>query len=134
MNFVSENIFLIAIAFVSGAMLVWPLVNRGLAGATVGTLQATRMINDQDALIVDVRPSAEYAAGHLPNARNIPADDLAKRAADLPKGKPVIVVCGTGNRAGRAASALRGAGRQDVFCLEGGVAAWQQAGLPLVKK
>ena len=134
MNFVSENIFLIAIAFVSGAMLVWPLVNRGLAGATVGTLQATRMINDQDAVIVDVRPSTEFAAGHLPNARNIAADELAKRAADLPKGKPVIVVCGTGSRAGRAASALRGAGRQDVFCLEGGVAAWQQAGLPLVKK
>ena len=132
MNFVSENIFRIAIAFISGPMLVWPMVNRGLAGATVGTLQATRMINDQDAVIVDVRPSAEYAAGHLPNARNIPAEDLAK--ADLPKGKPVIVVCGTGNRAGRAASALRGAGRQDVFCLEGGVAAWQQAGLPLVKK
>ena len=134
MNFVSENFFLIAIAFISGAMLVWPMVNRGLAGATVGTLQATRMINDQDALIVDVRPSAEFAAGHLPNARNIPADELAKRAADLPKGKPVIVVCGSGNRAGRAAGALRGAGRQDVFCLEGGVAAWQQAGLPLVKK
>ena len=134
MNFVSENIFLIAIAFVSGAMLVWPLVNRGLAGATVGTLQATRLINDQDAVIVDVRPSAEYAAGHLPNARNIAADELAKRAGDLPKGKPVIVVCGTGNRAGRAASSLRAAGRQDVFCLEGGVSAWQQAGLPLVKK
>ena len=134
MNFVSENIFLIAIAFVSGAMLVWPLVNRGLAGATVGTLQATRLINDQDAVIVDVRPSAEYAAGHLPNARNIAADELAKRAGDLPKGKPVIVVCGTGNRAGRAATALRAAGRQDVFCLEGGVSAWQQAGLPLVKK
>jgi len=133
-NFVSENIFLIAIAFVSGAMLVWPLVNRGLAGATVGTLQATRLINDQDAVIVDVRPSAEYAAGHLPNARNIAADELAKRAGELPGGKRVIVVCGTGNRAGRAASALRAAGRQDVFCLEGGVSAWQQAGLPLVKK
>ena len=134
MNFVSENIFLIAIAFVSGAMLVWPLVNRGLAGATVGTLQATRLINDRDAVVVDVRPSAEFAAGHLPNARNITADELGKRASDLPTGKPVIVVCGTGNRAGKAASALRAAGRQDVFCLEGGVAAWQQAGLPLVKK
>lgn len=134
MNFVSENIFLIAIAFISGAMLLWPLVNRGLAGATVGTLQATRLINDQDAVIVDVRPGAEFAAGHLPNARNIAPDELAKRAADLPKGKPVIVVCGTGTKAGRAASALRATGRQDVFCLEGGIAAWQQAGLPLVKK
>lgn len=134
MNFVTENIFLIAIAFVSGAMLLWPLVNRGMAGATLGNLQATRMINDQGAVIVDVRPNAEFATGHLPNAKNIPADDVSKRAGELPAGKPVIVVCANGNRAGKAATALRTAGRQDVFCLEGGVAGWLQAGLPLVKK
>ena len=134
MNFVTENIFLIAIAFLSGAMLLWPVVNRGMAGATLGTLQATRMINDQNAVIVDVRPNTEFVAGHLPNAKNIPSDDISKRLGELPAGKPVIVVCGSGNRAGKAAAALRAAGRQDVFCLEGGVAGWQQAGLPLVKK
>ncbi len=134
MNFVTENIFLIAIAFLSGGMLLWPVVNRGMAGATLGTLQATRLMNDQGALVVDVRPTAEFAAGHLPNARNIPADDVSKRAGELPTGKPVIVVCGSGSRAGKAATALRAAGRQDVFCLEGGIAGWQQAGLPLVKK
>ena len=133
-NFVTENIFLIAIAFLSGGMLVWPLVNRGMAGATLGTLQATRMMNDQGAVIVDVRPNTEFATGHLPNARNIPVEDISKRMGELPAGKPVIVVCGSGNRAGKAASALRTAGRQEVFCLEGGVAGWQQAGLPLVKK
>lgn len=134
MNFVTENIFLIAVAFASGAMLLWPLVNRGMAGASVGTLQATRMINDQGAVVLDVRPNAEFATGHLPNAKNIPADDIARRLGELPAGKPVIVVCASGNRAGRAAAALRTAGRQDVFCLEGGIAGWQQAGLPLVKK
>ena len=134
MNFVTENIFLIAIAFLSGGMLLWPVVNRGMAGATLGTLQATRLMNDQGALVVDVRPTAEFAAGHLPNARNIPADDVSRRAGELPAGKPVIVVCGSGSRAGKAATALRAAGRQDVFCLEGGIAGWQQAGLPLVKK
>jgi rhodanese-related sulfurtransferase len=133
-NFVTENIFLIAIAFVSGGMLLWPLVNRGMAGATLGTLQATRMMNDQGAVVLDVRPAAEFAAGHLPQARNIPVEDVAKRAGELPAGKPVIVVCGGGNRAGKAAATLRGAGRQEVFCLEGGIAGWQQAGLPLVKK
>ena len=134
MDFVTENILLIAIAFLSGAMLLWPVVNRGMAGASLGTLQATRLMNDQGAVVVDVRPAAEFAAGHLPQARNIPVDELAKRVNDLPAGKPVIVVCGSGNRAGKAASALRAAGRQEVFCLEGGVAGWQQAGLPLVKK
>jgi rhodanese-related sulfurtransferase len=133
-NFVTENIFLIAIAILSGSMLLWPVVNRGMAGATLGTLQATRMMNDQGAVVVDVRPAAEFLAGHLPNARNIPTEDLAKRVGELPAGKPVIVVCATGSRAGKAASAIRGAGRQDVFCLEGGIAGWQQAGLPLVRK
>jgi rhodanese-related sulfurtransferase len=133
-NFVTENIFLIAVAVLSGAMLLWPVVNRGMAGATLGTLQATRMMNDQGAVVVDVRPVAEFAAGHLPNARNIPVEDVAKRAAELPGGKPLIVVCGSGNRAGKAAAALRAAGRADVFCLEGGIAGWQQAGLPLVRK
>ena len=134
MNFVTENIFLIAIAFASGAMLLWPVVNRGMGGATLGTLQATRLMNDQGALVIDVRPPAEFAAGHLPQARNIPSDEVAKRAGELPAGKPLIVVCASGSRAGKAASALRAAGRQDVFCLEGGIAGWQQAGLPLVKK
>jgi rhodanese-related sulfurtransferase len=133
-NFVTENIFLIAIAFLSGAMLLWPVVNRGMAGATLGTLQATRMMNDRGAVVVDVRPNAEFVAGHLPNAKNIPADDIAKRIGELPAGKPIIVVCGSGNRAGKAASVLRAAGRQEVFCLEGGIAGWQQAGLPLVRK
>ena len=134
MNFVTENIFLIAIAFLSGAMLLWPVVSRGMAGATLGTLQATRMMNDQGAVVVDVRPNTEFAAGHLPNAKNIPVDDIVKRIGELPAGKPVIVVCGSGNRAGKAAAALRAAGRQDVFCLDGGIAGWQQAGLPLVRK
>lgn len=134
MNFVTDNIFLIAIAFLSGGMLLWPMVNRGMAGATLGTLQATRMMNDQGAVVVDVRPTSEFAAGHLPNARNIPSDDLARRLGELPAGKPLIVVCASGNRAGKAAATLRAAGRQDVFCLEGGIAGWQQAGLPLVRK
>jgi rhodanese-related sulfurtransferase len=133
-DFFTENIFLIVVAFASGAMLVWPLVNRQLAGATVGTLQATRLINDSGAVIVDVRGSEEFAGGHLANSRNIPLADIDKRASEIPGGKPVIVVCGTGTRAGRAAAVLRKGGRADVYCLDGGVAGWQQAGLPVVKK
>ena len=133
MNFVTENIFLIAIACASGAMLLWPMINRGMAGgAAIGTLQATRLMNDRNAVIVDVRPAAEFAAGHLPGARNLAADDLAKRGADLPAG-PIIVVDATGGKAGKAAGALKAAGRQEVITLEGGIQQWLQAGLPLVK-
>jgi rhodanese-related sulfurtransferase len=133
-DFLTENIFLIAVAFASGAMLMWPLVNRQLAGATLGTLQATRLINDSGAVVLDVRSADEYAGGHLPNSRNIPVADIDKRAAELPGGKPVIVVCATCSWAARAAAALRKTGRADVYCLEGGVSGWQQAGLPVVRK
>lgn len=133
MKFVTENIFLIVIAFVSGGMLLWPLINRQLAGATVNTLQATRLIND-GAIVLDVREDKEYAAGHLANSRHIPVGQLDSRAGELPAGKPVVVVCASGSRSGRAAAALRKGGRADVFCLDGGVSGWQQAGLPLVRK
>lgn len=133
MKFVTENYLLIVIAFASGAMLLWPLINRQLAGASVNTLQATRLIND-GAVVLDVREAAEYAAGHLPSSRHIPSSELDRRLGELPAGKPVIVVCASGSRAARAASALRKSGRADVFCLDGGVSGWQQAGLPVVKK
>jgi len=132
-DFVLQNIFLIVVAFVSGAMLLWPLVNRQLAGASVGTLQATRLIND-GAVVVDVREPAEFAAGHLANSRNIPLAEVGNRVAELPAGKPLVVLCASGSRSARAAAVLRKAGRADVFCLDGGLSGWQQAGLPVVKK
>lgn len=133
MAFVTENIFLIVIAFVSGGMLLWPLINRGLAGATVNTLQATRLIND-GAVVIDVRSPDEFASGHVANSRNIPAAELDRRVGELPAGKPLVVLCDRGSRAPRAAAALRRVGRGDVFCLDGGLAGWKQAGLPVVRK
>ena len=135
LKFVTDNVFLVAVAFVSGAMLVWPAVRRGAAGATISTLQATLLINQQNALLLDVREAAEYEKGHMLNARNIALGELEARAAELSKhkAKPVIVVCDNGNRSGRAATALRKQGFEQVFMLSGGIGAWRQAGLPLEK-
>lgn len=133
MAFITENILLIAIAFASGALLLWPYVMKRTAGASLDTLGATRMINDTQALVLDVRAPGEFEAGHLPNARNIPLAELDKRAGELPEGRPVIVCCASGMTSAKAASSLRKAGRQDVFNLDGGLNAWRQAGLPVVK-
>ncbi|MEI7444770.1 MAG: rhodanese-like domain-containing protein [Burkholderiales bacterium] len=132
MDFVLQNLFLIVVVLASGGMLLWPMLTRGLGGATVGTLQATRLIND-GAVVVDVREPAEFAAGHVIDSRNIPVAQIASRAGELPANKPVIVMCASGSRSTRAAAALRKAGRADVFCLDGGIAGWQQAGLPVKK-
>ena len=121
LKFVTDNIFLVGVAFVSGAMLIWPAVRRGPAGASVSTLQATLLINQQNALVLDVREGAEYEKGHMLNARNIALGELESRAAEIEK------------HSGRAATALRKQGFEQVFTLSGGIGAWRQAGLPLEK-
>jgi rhodanese-related sulfurtransferase len=131
-NFIVENVLLIVIAAVSGGMLLWPLINKATAGAQLDTLAATRLMND-GAVVVDVRDSAEFSAGHLTGAKHIPVGDIAQRISDIPAGKPVLVYCATGTRSGKAASALKKAGRDQIFNLNGGIAAWRQAGLPTVK-
>ena len=135
LKFVTDQWALVAVAVVSGAMLVWPAVRRGVADASISTLQATLLINQKNALVLDVREAADYEKGHLLNARNIALGELGARAAEIEKhkAKPVIVVCDNGNRSGRAATALRKQGFEQVFPLNGGIAAWRQAGLPLEK-
>ncbi len=130
-----DNIFLIAVAFVSGAMLVWPMVRRGAGGPSVNTLEATQLINRQDALVVDVREQAEYAQSHILNARLLSLSQLEARMGDIEKfkDKPVIVYCASGSRSNSAAAILRKSGFSNVANLSGGFAAWQQAGLPVQK-
>jgi rhodanese-related sulfurtransferase len=135
MDFIQNNLLLIAVAFASGAMLIWPFVRRTAGGPWVNTLQATQMINREDALLLDVREPAEYAKGHILGAKNVPLVDLERRAAefDKHKAKPVIVVCDSGNRATRAVAALKTRGFAKVVNLAGGYGAWHQAGLPVEK-
>lgn len=133
-----NNLALLAIAIVSGGLLVWSSVQRRIAGgggAKVSASTATQLINRRNAVVVDVRESSEYAAGHLPQAKHAPLGELEGKAAGLAKNKetPIILVCQTGQRAGRAQAVLKQAGYSEVYSLEGGLAAWQQAGLPVVK-
>ena len=118
-------------------MLVWPELSRlaGAASNEVGTLDATRLMNQQGSLVLDVRDATEYAAGHLPRARHIPLGELSNRIGEIGKykDKPVLVTCRTGMRAGAAAKVLKGAGFSAVYQLKGGLGAWQQASLPVEK-
>ena len=135
MEFIQKNIFLILIALVSGAMLIWPLVRRGSGGPWVTTLEATQLMNRNDAIVIDVRDAAEYARGHILGAKSFPRADLERRAAEFDKykSKPVIVYRGNGNKAGNALALLRKHGFDKLHNLAGGFAAWQQAGLPVEK-
>ena len=135
MDFVRNNLLLFVTAFVSGAMLLWPLVRRTTGGPWVNPAQATHLINREDAVIIDVREPAEFAAGHVLGAKNVPLARLDAPTPDLLKRKerPVIVYCDGGERAGKAAAALKKQGFTRVTNLSGGIKAWQDAGLPLEK-
>ena len=134
MEFVRNNLLLIVVALVSGGMLLWPLVRRGTGGPWVNTAEATHLINREDAVVVDVREPAEYGAGHILGAKNVPlsrvgdAAELARR-----KEKPLIVYCDSGDRASKALAVLKKQGFSRVVNLSGGLGGWQQAGLPVEK-
>lgn len=127
------NLFLVAIVLISGAGLLMPVLLR--RGSKVTLLEATQMINQGKSVMVDVREQAEYATGHIRDAKHIPLKELSKRISELDKfkSKSVIVVCQTGLRSGKAAAVLNQAGFKDVYSLSGGVSAWQAQGLPVIK-
>ncbi|PKO36779.1 MAG: hypothetical protein CVU33_16405 [Betaproteobacteria bacterium HGW-Betaproteobacteria-6] len=85
--------------------------------------------------MVDVREPAEFAAGHLPEARNFPASKLAERIGELEKfkGKPIIVCCASGMRSGKALGEFKKQGFEKPYNLTGGVDAWVGAGYPVKK-
>ena len=134
MQFIVENWLLILAAFVSGALLVWPMVGGGGLGGALSPADAVRLINHEKAVLIDVREPAEFAAGHAIGARNVPLSTL-DAAKNLPTNKavPLVVVCASGARSSRAAAQLRKAGYSSVHSLAGGTAAWRSASLPIEK-
>jgi rhodanese-related sulfurtransferase len=130
------NMLLLGVALISGGMLLWPFLGRVFRPTNdVGAFDAVQMINRRDAVLVDVRDAAEFAGGHITNARHIPEAQIAQRLKELEKvkSKPIIVTCRSGGRSAAVTSLLRKSGFDEVYALRGGIAAWQQAGMPLEK-
>jgi rhodanese-related sulfurtransferase len=91
-----------------------------------------RQLLDDGALLLDVRRDGEWQAGHAPDARHIPLDQLTRRSGEVPPDRPVVAVCRSGARSGQATKFLRGAGL-DVVNLAGGMQAWARAGGDIVR-
>ena len=83
--------------------------------------------------LLDVRTPAEFEAEHVAGAYNVPLDTLAEHGAEIRAGvaDPVVLVCRSGQRARKAEEALRAAGMTRLHVLDGGMAAWNAAGLPV---
>jgi len=129
-----NNLLILAIAVGAGVMLMLPGLNRARAGASVNATQAVQLINQRQAVVVDVRSADDYAAGHITHAKSAPLAELEQKATALPKNRPLLVVCGEGRHAAQAAAKLKSLGHVEVIVLDGGVRAWTQGGLPLTRK
>lgn len=134
-DFIQQNLAMVALALISGSMLLYPLLRGGPAGG-VSVADATLKINREDAVVVDVRESDEWLKGHIPGARHIALAQLEKRIHEIEKFKerPLIVCCASGGRSSKACSVLQKAGFTKVFNLNGGMGAWAEANLPITMK
>lgn len=134
-EFLIQNSWLIALAAGSGLMLIWPILTKG-GGTRVTVPQATLLINQKKAVLVDIRDDDFVNnSGVVPNAKRVGIKELKDKANTLAKTKetPLIVLCQTGARSGAAATVLKAAGYTEVFVLDGGLNAWKEAGMPVKK-
>jgi rhodanese-related sulfurtransferase len=133
-EFIYNHWFLVLALVTTLALLVHNLV-RGNKG-TVDPLGATDLINRREAVVIDVRPLADFVQGHIINAINIPMNGFKNQIGTLHKhkGGPIIVNCRSGSQSAMACNQLRKAGFQEVYNLRGGILAWQSANLPVTRK
>ena len=126
----------LALFAVLGAIGYTEVRPRMLGLQKIGPAMAMRLMNDEEAIIVDVRTEADFKAGHIPGARQINMAEVKNgipAVKDKDKNKPVIVYCRSGNTSNSACAQLKKQGYENVYNLSGGIAGWEAEKLPMHK-
>lgn len=135
-EFIGNHPFLVLGFTGIAGLLVFTEIRTRLSGMKqVGVVQATQLSNRSNALFLDIRDTADYQSGHIPDSVHVPLKELDKRAAELAKyrDRPVIAYCRSGNRSNSAGATLKKIGFENIYNLAGGISAWQSANLPVSK-
>lgn len=99
-------------------------------GKKIAPSELGLLVNNQNARVVDIRPKAQFANGHIQGSQNIPFGELTKNLDELKnRAEPLIFVCDMGMQSGAAAALI---GKDNVYRLDGGIQAWRAGGMPLV--
>lgn len=134
MKFLLDNWMLVTIALLSATMLLMPVV-RGATTAGLDPHGAVMLMNREKAVVIDVCEAAEFAAGHIAGAKNIPLGELDAKLSNVVKNKtaPLILVCQSGARSARAVAVAKKLGFDNAQSLGGGLKSWNAANLPIEK-
>lgn len=135
-EFIANHLFLVSLFIGILMLLLWNIFGSSVSGVLELTpMEATRKINHEKAIMLDVRPEKEFAEGHVLNAINIPFEKLQEQQKELNKHKdrPLILCCRTGTDSVRAARLLKHQGIEQLYILKGGLQAWRNASLPLLR-
>jgi rhodanese-related sulfurtransferase len=140
-KFIRIAVVVVVVALVGGALgyvFIGPPATSGEAGASFRTVtpqEAKTLIETRkDLLLVDVRSPEEFQGGSLPGARLIPFWDFTKGRFDLPKDKPILLVCAVGGRSLACGQLLAAKGYREVYNLKGGLDAWIEQRVPLPQR
>jgi rhodanese-related sulfurtransferase len=130
-----QAIPLAALVALTVAIIVTEITRRLTGYKRLSPAELTALVNREDALVLDVSPTAEFEKGHIAGARGVPVGqfDPEHKLIAKAKDRPIVVVCRTGQGSADVAARLVKAGYSRVHWLEGGLPAWQQGDLPLVK-
>ncbi len=136
-EFIANHLGLVSLFVAILSLLLWNIFGSSLSGLSkIGPSEATRLMNHEKALLLDLRTSADFSSGHILNARNIPAAELEGRQKELQKHKknPVILCCNRDSDGIKAGRILKFAGYEKLYSLKGGLESWQNANLPVARK
>jgi len=111
------------------------VLSGGDSGAGITPAEAVQLMNRQKAVVIDVCSPQEFAQGHIAGAKSVPLDELQTRLEGAVKNKalPVIMVCASGMRAGRAVAIAKKLGYANARSLGGGMKSWRGANLPIAQ-
>lgn len=131
--FVSSHPYLVGAFVVLLALFIRNEMSRG--GATVSAQQLVQLVNNEGAVVVDVRDKAEYDQGHIVDSINVPHANIEARLDELKKyqDKPIVIACKMGQHSGSSGTLLRKSGFENVSRLRGGIAEWRGQNMPVVK-
>ena len=135
-EFVLNHPGLFSLLFVILTLLIWNVFGDVMGGVKLLTTdEVTRLINHENAEVIDIRSQNEFESGHIINAKHISLQEIPEKLSKLKKGdkKGIIFYCSNGSRSLKETQKLVRQGEEMIYCLKGGIASWRNANLPLTK-